>query len=130
MRFVDTDEGFFPVDRIERIITKGSHGDIEVKISVEGKWHTAILNERQLGMLTSTLIVPAERHSAVVYRAPIADYPESVEVVPLVALAINHYGIMDPGWHRRRRWLPELAIRPSWHSAPRREDRVQRRRDL
>jgi hypothetical protein len=68
MQFIETEDGvLYPISRIEAIRTKPAdtkYGDrTDVMIRVDGKWNHALASERQFALITSTVIVPAERHS-------------------------------------------------------------------
>ena len=98
MQFIkDEDYVLYPVSRIEAIKTEEvdrKYGDdLDVTIRVDGRWRRTFTGERQLTLMTSTVIVPAERHSAVLFH--VGD-PEFTDIVPIIAFALTPMGILEP----------------------------------
>ncbi len=99
MQFIkDENDVLYPVSRIEAIKTEEDRNGAvdDVMIRVDGRWHRTFIGERQLTLMTSTVIVPAERHSAVLFHAGDASGPEFTDIVPIIAFALTSLGILEP----------------------------------
>jgi hypothetical protein len=101
MQFIRTgDDVLYPVNRIEAIKIKREertqHVDVMVLVENEDQWQRTSLTERQLTLVTSTIIVPAERYSVITYTAADEHGGEMTEIIPIIAFALTPDGDVEP----------------------------------